>query len=220
MDIAKYMNVPIGKYVNASEIFEEIARVTPIMRGISHERLDQQGIQWPCPDYNHPGTPTLFLDEFPTENGKAKIIAVDHIEPDEQASEEYPIILNSGRILNQYHSATMSRKNDVLNAYGNESYIILHPEDANKQGFTENEKVKVFNQRGSLETKLYISEQVNKGEAFMPWHFGESLVNNLTRDSFDPFSKIAPFKLSAIRIESMNIGKDNKDKISGNGQNI
>ncbi len=203
VEIAERMGVSIGKYADAEAIFKEIAMVTPIMAGINYTKLEKGGIQWPCPDENHPGTPTLFLDKFSTPSGKAKIFPVEYEEQSEKVSAAYPLMMNSGRILNQYHSTTMSRKNNVLNEYGNQSYILMHPSDVQKYNISNGEKVRVINKRGELMTTLRESTEVLQGEVFMPWHFGESLVNNLTRDEMDEFSKIAPFKLSAVRIEKI-----------------
>jgi len=202
-DIAERMGYNIGNYNNASEIFEEIAQAAPIMGGISYDRIEREGIQWPCPDKDHPGTATLFLDKFNTPNGKARLNPVDHIEQTEKTSKEYPFILNSGRILYQYHSATMSRKNKALNDYANEAYVLMNMIDADNFRFKTGDKVRVSNIRGELITILRESDEVATGELFMPWHFSEALVNNLTRAELDPYSMIAPFKLSACKVEKV-----------------
>jgi predicted molibdopterin-dependent oxidoreductase YjgC len=97
----------------------------------------------------------------------------------------------------------MSRKNDSLNAFANESYVLMNSSDAYKNNLQDGIKVKLISARGELQTTLRISDEVLEGELFMPWHFSESLVNNLTRDELDPHSKIAPFKLSACRVEKV-----------------
>lgn len=201
LDIAARMGYDIGKYNNASDVFDEIALAAPIMGGISFRRIEHQGIQWPCPNKNHPGTPTLFLDKFNTANGKASLNPVDHIEQSEKPSKEYPFILNSGRILYHYHSSTMSRRNKVLTDFANEAYVLMNMIDADKFGFKTGDKVRISNLRGELLTFLRESDEVAVGELFMPWHFSEALVNNLTRAELDPYSRIAPFKLSACKVE-------------------
>ena len=105
----------------------------------------------------------------------------------------------------QYHTATMSRKCDSLNSFANEAFILMHPNDAQKAGLQDGEMVKVYNTRGKLETRLTISDEVLEGELFMPWHYAEARVNNLTRDELDSFSKIAPFKLSAVGVMSVKL---------------
>ena len=199
--LAEAMGYSIGNYSHAYEIFDEIAQAAPMMKGISYPRIEHEGIQWPCPDKDHPGTPTLFLDKFNTPGGKARLIPVDHIEQTERASKEYPFILNSGRILYQYHSSTMSGRNKALNDYASEAYVLMNMIDADNFGFKTGDRVKVSNKRGELVTVLRESDEVAIGELFMPWHYSEALVNKLTRSELDPHSKIAPFKLSACKVE-------------------
>jgi formate dehydrogenase alpha subunit len=200
-EIALRMNAMTGNYNDESEIFDEIAQIAPIMGGISYSRLEKEELQWPCPDIKHKGTPTLYLEKFNTPNGKAKLFPVEHISQVERTNNEFPFLLNTGRMLNQYHTATMSRQVEALKAYGNESYVLMHPEDAMKYGFSNNVKVKIYNHRGQIETNIRISDGVLQGELFMPFHFNESRVNLLTDDKLDPFSKIAGFKLSAVAVK-------------------
>lgn len=203
LQIAKRMGISLGDYKDESDIWEEIRQAAPILQGITYERIEKQGIQWPCWDETHPGTTTLYLEKFNTPSGKAKLYPVEYMPQSEQPTAEYPIVLNSGRILFQYHSATMSRKSEILNKYANSSYILINPQDAQDLEIKDEEKVRVISARGAIETVAIISEAVRKGEAFMPWHFHESAVNALTRNEKDPISKIAPFKYSAIRIEKI-----------------
>ena len=201
--IAEKMGYDIGKYNHASEIFDEIARAAPIMAGISYNRIDHKGIQWPCPHKEHPGTGTLFLEKFNTPNGKARLNPVEHIAQKEQATREFPFILNSGRILYHYHTSTMSRRNSSLTDFANKSFVLMHSNDALKLALEDGNQVKLSNNRGELKTWLKISDGVAEGELFMPFHYNESQVNRLTRSELDPHSKIAPFKLSACKVEKM-----------------
>ena len=131
-----------------------------MMGGIDYSRIEHEGIQWPCPDKNHPGTSTLFLEKFNTPDGLAALNPVDHIEQLERPSKEFPFILNSGRILYQYHSATMSRKNQALNAFANEAYVLMNTIDVYKQGLKTGDMVKLSNTRGELVTVLRESNEV------------------------------------------------------------
>ncbi|MFC2152616.1 formate dehydrogenase subunit alpha [Bacteroidota bacterium] len=203
VNIAEKMGFNIGKYNSASQIFDEIAQAAPIMAGITYDRIEHQGIQWPCPTKDHPGTSTLFLDKFNTPNGKGILFPVEHVPQKEKVSKEFPFILNSGRILYHYHTSTMSRKNKSLTDFANESYVLMNPGDVLKFGFTDGERVKVTSKQGELETTLQASDQVAEGELFMPWHYSESPVNRLTRSDLDPFSKIAAFKLTACCVEKL-----------------
>lgn len=203
MQLAERMGCSLGSYQGSDEIFLEIARAAPMLEGLCYDRLENQGIQWPCPTKDSPGTPTLFLERFNTESGKARIHPVEYCPQSEQATREYPFILNSGRILYQYHSATMSRKNEALNAFANSPYLLMDAGDADRLGFTDGDMVRVVSARGELQTRLKTSREVAAGELFMPWHYSEALVNSLTRSELDPYSKIAPFKYSACRVERL-----------------
>jgi formate dehydrogenase alpha subunit len=201
--LAGRMGRPMRAYENESEIFDEITEVTPIFRGLSYTRIKDQGLQWPCPTKDHPGTPTLFLDRFNTHNGKAVLTPVAYKPQTEKAGSQYPFLLNTGRILYQYHSCTMSRRSSVLTQFANSSYGLINPADLAQHGFKDGEKVRIRSPRGSLETHLRSGKQVAPSELFMPFHFGESPVNRLTRDILDPHSKIPPFKLTACRLEKV-----------------
>ena len=203
IDLAKRMGRSIGDYASAAAVFDEIARAAPMLGGIRYARLEHQGLQWPCPSEDHPGTATLFLERFNTPNGKARLNPVEHVDQEEQASAEFPFILNSGRILYQYHSATMSRRNRALTQFANDAYVLMHPADAEREGLTDGCRVRVVSARGALETTLQTSTQVAAGELFMPWHYSEAPVNNLTAGRLDPHSKIAPFKYTACRVEKI-----------------
>ena len=201
LEIARRMGRPIGVYAGASQVFDEIARVAPIMAGIDYSRLETGGIQWPCPTKDHPGTGTLFLERFNTEDGLARLNPVDYVPQSEQADAEYPFLLNTGRILYQYHSSTMSRRSPPLVEFANQPYLLMHPADAERLGLADGEMVRITSRRGSIQAPLRHSREVTEGELFMPFHFAEAPVNRLTRDELDPYSKIAPFKLSACRVE-------------------
>ena len=201
VQIAEKMKCHIGSYKDSSAIFDEIAQAAPMMGGISHQRMGHHGVQWPCPTTDHPGTSTLFLDHFNTKSGKAKLHPVTFVPQSEITSKKFPFILNSGRLLYQYHSATMSRRNRSLNDFVNASYVLMNESDVQKQGLRDGDAVRVTSARGELETVLRTSREVAEGELFMPWHFSEAQVNRLTRGELDPDSKIAPFKYSACRVD-------------------
>jgi formate dehydrogenase alpha subunit len=201
-EIGKRMGTDIGTFEDESAIFDEAAEATPIIAGISWERIEDEGIQWPCPEAGHPGTSTLFLERFNTESRKAGLNPVHFIPPSEHVTERFPFILNTGRLLFQYHTSTMSRRSDSLNSFANESYALIHPLDAKMVGIAEGQKVVVSNDRGSFTTSVRLSGGVHRGEIFVPFHFAESAVNQLTRaGELDPHSKMAPFKQSACRID-------------------
>lgn len=201
--IAERMGYSIGQYKNAKEIFEEIRETTPILAGISYKRIEHEGVQWPCPTTDHPGTRTLFLDKFSTSHGKGILNPVEFSEQTEPPSKEFPFVLNTGRILYQYHTSTMSRRNKALTDFANESFVLMNPVDVRKKGLTEGDKVRISNKRGQLETYVRSSDHVAEGELFMPFHFNESRVNKLTRGDLDPYSRIPPYKFSACKVEKV-----------------
>jgi formate dehydrogenase alpha subunit len=200
-EIARRMGRPIGSYSSASEVFDEITRVAPMMAGIDYARLETGGIQWPCPDRDHPGTPTLFLERFNTKDGLARLNPVEYQPQSELADAEYPFVLNTGRVLYQYHSTTMSRRSPPLVAYANETYVLMNASDAARLGLADGETVRVSSRRGGIAAPLRVGTEVAEGELFMPFHYPEAPVNRLTRDELDPFSRIPPFKYTACRVE-------------------
>jgi formate dehydrogenase alpha subunit len=201
--VARRMGYPMKPYRDESDIFNEIAAVTPMMAGITYDRIERQGLQWPCPTKDHPGTGTLFLDKFNTPSGRAVLHPVDYVAQTEKTNTDYPFLLNTGRILYQFHTCTMSRRNEALTDFANRSYLLMHPDDAAKLGLKKGVRVKVVSRQGEIETRLRHSHEVLPGELFMPFHYGESPVNKLTRDELDPHSRIAPFKLTACRVEKL-----------------
>ena len=201
-DVARQMGYPMKPYTNEMEIFDEITAVAPFMAGIAYDRIEREGIQWPCPTRAHSGTSTLFLDEFNTSSGRAVLHPVAYVPQTEKTDADYPFLLNTGRILYQYHTCTMSRRNQALTDYANRSYVLMHPDDITKLGLKNDARVTVASRQGEIPTRLKSSKEVLPGELFMPFHYGESPVNELTRDVLDPDSKIAPFKLTACKVKA------------------
>lgn len=198
---AAAMDRPVAHYPSARAVWDEIRRAAPIVAGISYGRIEAQGIQWPCPDEAHPGQGTLFLERFNTPDGLARITPVAYASGAEETDADYPLLLNTGRILYQYHSSTMSLRSEPLSAFAKDSYILVHPEDASRLGLVDGRRVRVASRRGELFTTLRADPGVTPGECFMPFHYPDALVNKLTRDNLDPMSRIAPLKLSAVRVE-------------------
>jgi formate dehydrogenase alpha subunit len=201
-DLARRMGYPMKPYKNESEIFDEMASVVPFMAGIAYDRIEREGLQWPCPSSDHPGTRTLFLDRFNTTSGLARLHPVAYVPQTERPDVKYPFLLNTGRILYHYHTCTMSRRNKALRNFANRSYVLIHPDDIKRIGLKNGAQVKIASRQGEISTRLRSSHDVLPGELFMPFHFGESSVNELTRSQLDPDSKIAPFKLTACRVSA------------------
>jgi len=197
--IARRMGSKGFDFAHPSQIMEEIAALTPSYGGISYSRLDNGGLQWPCPTQNHPGTPILHTKQFA--RGKGRFIPLDYKPPMELPDNDYPLMLTTGRNLYHFHTGTLTRKVKGLNILRGEGLVEINPEDASALGITDGEMVKVVSRRGEIEAKARVTEVSPKGVVFMNFHFAESPANLLTNSALDPVSKIPEYKVCAVRIE-------------------
>jgi formate dehydrogenase alpha subunit len=185
------------KYGGPGEIMEEAAGVTPIYGGIRFNRLENGGIQWPCPDLGHPGTATLHTERFT--RGRGRFHAIDNIPPAELPSGEYPLLLNTGRILEHWHTGSMSRRSKVLNALVPEGRVEIHPDDASRLGLDHGDFVNLESKRGCIRTRVKKTERTPPGQAFMAFHWSEAPANMLTNAALDPTAKIPEYKVAAVK---------------------
>jgi formate dehydrogenase major subunit len=197
--ISTKMGYPMG-YTSAAEIMAEINAVTPSYAGITYERLEKEGIQWPCPNADHPGTRFLHKDRF--SRGRGLFHAIEYIPPAEQTDAEYPIILSTGRVLYHYHTGTMTRLSKGSMERCPESLVEINPFDAEKLGIGDGQTVKVTSRRGTLQAKAKITTRSDAGTIFMNFHFHEAAVNLLTNPALDPTAKIPEYKVCAVRVEA------------------
>ncbi|MHC4642429.1 MAG: formate dehydrogenase subunit alpha [Planctomycetota bacterium] len=196
-EVATKMGYPMA-YGGADEILDEIATVTPIYGGMSFERIDSVGLQWPCLDKEHPGT--KFLHEGTFKRGKGKFHSVEFSAADELPSEDYPFVLSTGRQLYQFHTGTMTRKSAVINQVSPTGYVEIHPDDAAGLEISSGEKVEVITRRGKVTTLAKVTGNIEKGWLFMPFHFREGPANMLTNDALDPTAKIPEYKVCAAAV--------------------
>ena len=196
-DVATRLGYPMS-YAGAEAIMEEIASVSPIYGGISFERIEPVGLQWPCPDKEHPGTKYLHKGKFT--RGKGKFHAVRFRPPAESPDEEYPFLLTTGRQLYQFHTGTLTRKSRVVNQVSPTGYVEINPADAEKLEITDGDSVEVSSRRGKVVTKAKVTETIEKGWLFMPFHFCEGPANMLTIDALDPLAKIPEYKACAAAV--------------------
>jgi predicted molibdopterin-dependent oxidoreductase YjgC len=187
-------------YSSAKDIFEEITKVTPSYAGISYERIQKQGIQWPCPTKDHPGTKFLHKDKF--SRGLGLFSAIEFIPPDEMPCKEYPMVMSTGRVLYHYHTGTMTTKAIGLSERCPESLVEMNPVDAGKLGISDSQMVKVTSRRGTVEAKAQITTRTAPGTIFMNFHFAETAVNQLTNPALDPIGKIPEYKVCAVKVEA------------------
>ena len=206
--LAEKFGYPFG-YKNAAEITDEIASVTPIYGGIYHDRLDTYGLQWPCPDRDHPGTTILHKDKFA--RGLGKFHGLEYRAPAETISEGYPLILTTGRVLEHWHTGTMTRRSDVLHKLNPKGAVDIHPTDALNLGITSGDLVTLASKRGSVNIPANVTDKTSPGIAFMAFHWKESPANMLTNTALDPTAKIPEFKVSAVRAVLTVLDKAAKD---------
>ena len=203
-------------YKNESEIFDEIARVTPSYSGINYDRLEHPyALQWPCPDTNHPGTQILHTDKFATKDGLGIFTAVEWKPPAEVTDPRYPLILTTGRSIWHWHTGTMTRRSETLDREVKTGWVEINTKDAETLGIEEGEKVKVSSRRGEIEIPAKLTEDIKMGEVFIPFHFKECPANILTNNAVDSISKIPEYKACAVKVEKMN---DRDKEVVGRGQ--
>ena len=191
------------EYKHPSEIMDEIATITPIYGGISYDRIEHKGVQWPCPSPDHPGTPILHVEKFARPNGKGKFIPVEFVEPPELPDDEYPFYLSTGRILYHYHTGTMTRRVKGIEKLRPELEIEINPLDAEKLGISSGDTIKVTSRRGSISGKAKITKRSMEGMVFIPFHYSEAPANDLTLAVLDPIAKIPTYKVAAVKVEKV-----------------
>ena len=199
-DLASRLGYPM-RYESPKEIMDEIASLTPSYGGISYDRLDGPGLQWPCPSADHPGTGYLHKGQFT--RGKGKFHHTPFVPPPEVPDEEFPLLLTTGRILYHYHSV-ISRKSKPLSEIAPEPTVDISPDDAEKLGIEgDGVMVSVESRRGRVEARARIVDYLQPGLVFMTFHFREAAVNLLTSDALDPIAKIPGYKVSAVRVRKI-----------------
>lgn len=185
-------------YRHPSEIMEEMSRLVPAYAGITYDRLDGDGLQWPVPNREHPGTPFLFENTFP--RGKAKFHALVYEPSKEQPDAEYPFMLTTGRVLYHWHGGTQTR-HSILDFAQPEALVEINPADAPQIPCRDGDPVRVSSRRGAIVLRAKITEKASRGVVFIPFHFAEAAANMLTIDAVDPQAKIPEYKICAVKIE-------------------
>jgi formate dehydrogenase major subunit len=185
-------------YDSSRQIMEEISKVTPSYAGISYDRIEYEGIHWPCPTAEHPGTPILHREQFT--RGKGLFHAIDYIEPAEMIDDEYPLYLTTGRLLYQYHTGTMSMRTAGLNEIAPEAFVEISPQDARKFELEEGALVTIASRRGDIQARIKISRKAVAGTVFIPFHYAAAAANRLTHAALDPISGIPEYKVCAVKL--------------------
>ena len=201
-DIAQRLGLN-WNYTGPADVFAEMRKGMDSIKGMSWERLEQEdSVTYPCESPEDPGQGIIFIDDFPTENGKAKFVAAKFTNADELPNDEYPFVLITGRQLEHWHTGAMTRHATVLDAIEPVPVASLHPHDLKKMGLTAGDKIKLSSRRGNVECFARADDGVHEGQVFMPFCYHEAAANLLTNDALDPFGKIPEFKFCALKVEN------------------
>ena len=189
-------------YTQPREIFDEMVSVMPSYANLSYDNLGSTGKLYPNPDPEHSdGTVVMFGDRFNTADGLAHLVPAEWLPARELPDDSYPLVLNTGRLLEHWHTGSMTRRSFALDAIAPRAEVYLHQADAEALGVSDGETVRVSSRRGSIELALRLSHIEAPGNCFIPFHFREAAANLLTIDAIDPVGKIPEFKFCAVRIE-------------------
>ena len=190
-------------YKHISEVFDEMSKIMPSLNNITWERLENEdSVTYPCDAEDSPGNDIIFIDGYPTEDNKGKIVPAQLISPAEIPDKEYPMILTTGRLLEHWHTGAMTRNSEVLDSLEPTPIISMNSRDMSKLGIDAGDMVKVSTRRGDLEVAVRKDWQLPMGMVFMPFCFSEAAANILTNPVLDPFGKIPEFKFCAAKIEN------------------
>jgi formate dehydrogenase major subunit len=209
-------------YDSPEQVFAEFAELTESYHGLRYDLLAGGGKIWPylpgsgsedpgsseihdprssLPDPSYIGEKVLFHDRFPTPTGRGKFVPAEYADAADLPDAEYPFVLNTGRVLEHWHTGTMTRRSYALDALSPGPFAEVHPEDLKQLGLVDGQEVSLKSRRGAIRLPLRASENVLRGTVFVPFHFREASANVLTNDVLDPFGKIPEFKFCAVRIE-------------------
>jgi formate dehydrogenase alpha subunit len=189
-------------YASPEEIFSDMASLSPIFAGITYERLESGGLQWPCPSLDHPGTAFLHQGKFT--RGRGLFHAIDYRPPEEMPDDEYPYLLTTGRRYAHYHTRTMTGNCPTLHKEFPTPFAQVSYADAAKLGLKDGDLARVTSRRGEVVTPVRPGDIVPPGSIFMDFHFMEANPNVLLGTSLDPVSKTPDYKVCAVRMEALN----------------
>ncbi len=197
-ELATRFGYPMA-YAAPEEIMAEIAALTPSYAGVTYPRIEENGLQWPVPAADHPGTQFLHEDgQFAC--GLGYFQPIDYEPPAEVPDDEYPLLLTTGRILYHYNVST-HRHAKHLTAYRPEERVMVHPADAAALGLTEGDTAQVSSRRGSVRAKAWVTDAVPPGVVWMSFHFPDTPTNEITSGAYDKVTKTYEYKVCAVRVE-------------------
>ncbi len=196
-DLSNRMGYPMP-YTSVEEIWDEFRSLAPAFAGLRYDRLDPLGRLWPCPHEAHEGTAVRFSRGFP--GGVGKLVPVELRTAAELPDEAYPFVLNTGRLLEHWHTLTMTRRAVALDAMVREGLVDMHAEDIRRLGLKAGDRVTVASRRGAVTLRCRASHKQAPGSVFIPFHFKEAAANLLTNDALDPDAKIPEYKFCAVKV--------------------
>ncbi|WP_129116142.1 molybdopterin-dependent oxidoreductase [Halegenticoccus tardaugens] len=198
-------------YESPADVMNEINDLTPIYGGVTYERLEEKenGLQWPCWDEDHPGTPYLYEEEFNFDDGMARFVPSELPEEEyPRPIEDYPFTLITGRVLYHWHTGSMTRRVRTSMQHFPESFVTIHPEAAESLGVIDGEYVSVASQQGEIIVKANVEETSGPDVLFIPMHFVHGAINKLTKEEFDPTSKIPRYKVTNVQVQPLGADPD------------
>jgi formate dehydrogenase major subunit len=191
-------------YQTPRDIFEEMVSVIPSYKNLSYDNLGAGGKLYPNPDPDHSdGTVVMFTERFNTDDGLAHLVPAEWLPARELPDEQYPFVLNTGRMLEHWHTGSMTRRSYALDAIAPKPLVFVHPDDAAALGLADGDIARVSSRRGAIELEARVSHREARGNVFIPFHFREAAANLLTIDEIDPYGKIPEFKFCAIQVEAL-----------------
>jgi formate dehydrogenase major subunit/formate dehydrogenase alpha subunit len=203
IDLARAMGARWPDYPDAESVWNELADLSPNWYGIRYPRIEEVGLQWPCPELDHPGSPYLHAPVPARPGGKGKFFPVEYQPPIEEPDEEYPLVLSTGRTLYHYNSATMTMREQGILQKQEDPFFEISAEDAAALGLRDGDWARLVSRRGELEARAKITDRVYPGLVWMALHFAQAKVNWLTHDVGDPLIGTPEYKVSAVRVEPL-----------------
>ncbi len=215
--LASALDAPGEFPADPRTVFDELRRASAggiaDYAGVSYDRLDAgEALHWPVPADDHPGTPRLFTDRFGHPDGRARMLPVDHVEPDEGTGGGYPLTATTGRVLAHYQSGAQTRRVAELAEVSPEVFVEVHPDTAARHRLAEGDLADVVSRRGTTTARVRCVPTLRPDTVFLPFHFGGTgAANNVTNPALDPVSRMPEFKVAAVRLEPAPTGRDTSD---------
>ena len=202
-EIAQRMGLS-WNYTEPKDIFAEMRQMMPSLTGITWDRLERESaVTYPCEDEFSEGQGLIFADGYPTESGRGKLVPCDILPPNEVPDSKFPLVLTTGRLLEHWHTGSMTRRATVLDRIEPEAFAHINPDDLTQWNLAPGDEIRVETRRGSIELLARSDADVPTGVVFVPFCYSEAAVNFLTNPALDPFGKIPELKFSAARLEKV-----------------